>query len=36
MPTAADLAVKTLAACRIDSPLKPMLEATGQPRSFGA
>jgi 6-phosphofructokinase 1 len=27
MPTAADLAVKTLAACRIDSPLKPMLEA---------
>jgi 6-phosphofructokinase 1 len=27
MPTAADLAVKTLGPCRIDSPLKPMLEA---------
>jgi len=27
MPTAADLAVQTLGHCRIDSPLKPLLEA---------
>ena len=27
MPTAADLAVKTLGPCRIDSPLKPMLQS---------